>query len=60
MLHFVSEKKIRPVVGRVVGGIEDMEAIESVFEEMKDGRQFGKLVIEIGGGSKSDQSNSHL
>ena len=60
MLRFVSEKKIRPVVGRVVGTIENLEAIEGLFEEMKEGKQFGKLVVEIGTDSKSGQSRSLL
>ncbi|MCJ1392065.1 hypothetical protein MMC18_004932 [Xylographa bjoerkii] len=49
MVQFVREKKIRPVVDRVVGGIEDLEAIEGLFEALKSGRQFGKLVVRIQG-----------
>ncbi|MCJ1477739.1 hypothetical protein MMC13_006412 [Lambiella insularis] len=47
MVHFVREKKIRPVIDKVVGGIQNLEAIESLFEDLKEGRQFGKLVIRI-------------
>lgn len=47
MLAFVRAKKIRPVVSRVVRGLDNLEAIDSLFEDMKHGRQFGKLVIEL-------------
>lgn len=49
MVRFVDQKKIRPVVGRVVNGLDDLAAIESLFKDMEAGRQFGKLVIEISG-----------
>ncbi len=53
MVDFVKDKKIKPVVSRVVGGIENIEAIDGLFEDMKKGSQFGKLVVEIeGDGSK--------
>lgn len=55
MVAFVNEKKIRPVVSRVVKGIDNIREIDGLFEEMKKGSQFGKLVIEIqgeGGASK--------
>jgi len=53
MVAFVNEKKIRPVVSRVVKGIDNIEGINGLFEEMKNGSQFGKLVVEIGEGNKS-------
>ncbi len=54
MVAFVREKKIKPVVSRVVKGMENLEEIDGLFEDMKTGSQFGKLVIEIAGdgGSK--------
>jgi D-arabinose 1-dehydrogenase-like Zn-dependent alcohol dehydrogenase len=55
MVAFVNEKKIRPVVSRVVKGIDNIREIDGLFEEMKKGSQFGKLVVEIqgeGGSSK--------
>lgn len=52
MVDFVKEKKIKPVVSRVVKGIEDLEAIDGLFDDMKKGSQFGKLVVEIGEESK--------
>ncbi|KAL2137258.1 hypothetical protein VTI74DRAFT_6469 [Chaetomium olivicolor] len=47
MVDFVREHKIRPVVSRVVKGLDNIEGIDSLFEDMKAGRQFGKLVIQI-------------
>ncbi|KAJ4294764.1 Zinc-type alcohol dehydrogenase-like protein YogA [Collariella sp. IMI 366227] len=47
MVDFVNEHKIRPVVSRVVKGLDNLEGINSLFEDMKAGRQFGKLVIQI-------------
>jgi len=55
MVAFVNEKKIRPIVSRVVKGMENIKEIDELFQEMKKGSQFGKLVIEIqgqGGSSK--------
>lgn len=47
MIDFVKQHKLTPVVSRVVTGIDNFEAIEGLFEEMKSGTQFGKLVIKI-------------
>lgn len=47
MVEFVKEKKIKPVVSRVVKGLDNMPEIESLFDDMKRGAQFGKLVIEV-------------
>lgn len=48
MVRFVSEKKIRPVIARVVESeIDNLDAIEGLFDDLKEGRQFGKLVVEI-------------
>ncbi|KAL8303014.1 hypothetical protein RB597_005338 [Gaeumannomyces tritici] len=47
MLDFVAQHKLRPVVSRTVKGLECVEAIEGLFDELKAGKQFGKLVIEI-------------
>jgi NADPH:quinone reductase-like Zn-dependent oxidoreductase len=47
MVEFVREHKIRPVVSRTVKGIDNLEGIDGLFEDMKAGRQFGKLVIEF-------------
>ena len=47
MVEFVGKHKIRPVVSRVVKGLDNLEGIDSLFDDMKAGRQFGKLVIQI-------------
>jgi hypothetical protein len=31
----------------VSGGLDNTEGIDSLFEDMKAGKQFGKLVIEV-------------
>ncbi|AEO60563.1 hypothetical protein MYCTH_2309873 [Thermothelomyces thermophilus ATCC 42464] len=56
MVDFVKAHKIRPVVSRVVKGLDNLEGIDSLFEDMKAGRQFGKLVIQI----SEDDSSSKL
>lgn len=47
MVKFVSEKKIVPVVSRSVYGLQNIDGIDSLFEDMKSGSQFGKLVVEL-------------
>ncbi|KAF3360919.1 Fructose-1,6-bisphosphatase [Verticillium dahliae VDG1] len=47
MIAFVGEKKLVPVVSRVVKGLTNIEGIESLFRDMDEGKQFGKLVIEF-------------
>lgn len=47
MVAFVAKHKIRPVVSKTVRGLDDLDAIETLFTEMQKGQQFGKLVIEI-------------
>ncbi|KAI1142995.1 oxidoreductase [Hypoxylon sp. FL0543] len=47
MVEFVRKQQIRPVVSRVVKGLDNIEAIDGLFEDMRKGKQFGKLVIEI-------------
>lgn len=56
MVEFVREKKIRPVVSKVVKGIDNLEGIDDLFEDMKVGRQFGKLVIEFESGDSGSSS----
>jgi D-arabinose 1-dehydrogenase-like Zn-dependent alcohol dehydrogenase len=53
MVAFVNEKKVKPVVSRVVKGLDNLKEIDTLFEDMKKGSQFGKLVIEINGGASS-------
>ena len=54
MVDYVREKKIHPVISRVIQtGIDDLKAMDELFEDMKEGKQFGKLVIEFGKSSSS-------
>ncbi|KAK4119651.1 oxidoreductase [Parathielavia appendiculata] len=46
-VEFVGQHKIRPVVSRSVKGLDCVDAIEGLFDELKEGKQFGKLVVEI-------------
>uniref|UniRef100_A0AC62AEJ9 Trans-acting enoylreductase n=2 Tax=Pseudophialophora TaxID=1524836 RepID=A0AC62AEJ9_9PEZI len=47
MVAFVAEHKLRPVISRTVKGLDCVDAIDGLFEDLKGGKQFGKLVIEI-------------
>jgi D-arabinose 1-dehydrogenase-like Zn-dependent alcohol dehydrogenase len=55
MVAFVKEKKIRPIVSRVVKGLDNTKEIDTLFDDIKKGSQFGKLVIEIGEGTGSSK-----
>ena len=60
MVRFVSEKQIRPVVERVVSGIGNLKALDGLFDDLKEGRQFGKLVVQIDAGNKVDRRRQKL
>lgn len=47
MVEFVKAKRLHPIVSKVAEGIENIDAIEELFEDIKAGNQFGKLVIAI-------------
>ena len=47
MVSFVSTKNIRPIGSRRASGLDNLEEINGLFEDMKNARQFGKLVIEL-------------
>ena len=47
MIKFVAQNKVQPAVSRSVSGIDNLEGIDSLFEDMKNFNQFGKLVVEI-------------
>lgn len=57
MVKFVESKNTKPVVSRVVSGIDNLDGINSLFEDMKSSSQFGKLVVEI---SKEGGASSKL
>lgn len=56
MIAFVNEKKIRPIVSRTVQGLGNLKEIDTLFAEMEEGKQFGKLVIEINDGGADSPS----
>ncbi|KAJ5173406.1 hypothetical protein N7492_005999 [Penicillium capsulatum] len=54
MVDFIKAQKIQPVVSRVLKTeIDDLPALDGLFEDMKQATQFGKLVIEFGKSSDS-------
>jgi D-arabinose 1-dehydrogenase-like Zn-dependent alcohol dehydrogenase len=55
MVKFVGEKKIIPVVSRIVKGLDNLKDIDGLFEDMRIGSQFGKLVVEVVPGSNSSK-----
>lgn len=52
MVDFVRSNGIKPIVSHVVTGIENLDGINELFENMKSGSQFGKLVIDLSEPSK--------
>ncbi|KAH8427457.1 putative alcohol dehydrogenase [Aspergillus melleus] len=54
MVEFVKTNKIRPVVSRVLQtDLGDIAGLDALFQELKEGKQFGKLVVEFGKSSES-------
>lgn len=47
MVAFVREKKLKPIVSRTVHGL-DIAQIDTLFDDMKNASQFGKLVVSLG------------
>lgn len=55
MVDFVKSQKVHPVLSRVLQTeLDDLTGIDALFEDMKQAKQFGKLVIEFG--QSSNQS----
>lgn len=46
MVEFVRRTGLKPVVSRVIKGLDNLEELDALFEEMKQGSQFGKLVVQ--------------
>jgi D-arabinose 1-dehydrogenase-like Zn-dependent alcohol dehydrogenase len=56
MVDFVKAHKVRPVVSRVVQSeLSDIAALDGLFQDMKEGKQFGKLVLEFGKSSSGSK-----
>ncbi|KAJ5290804.1 hypothetical protein N7478_000055 [Penicillium angulare] len=54
MVDYVKAKSIHPVVSRTLKSeIDDLAGLDGLFEDMKQGKQFGKLVIDFGNTSSS-------
>lgn len=49
MLDFITRERVKPVISRTVQGLDNIQGIDSLFEDMKKGCQFGKLVIDMAG-----------
>ncbi|KAF2262152.1 NAD(P)-binding protein [Lojkania enalia] len=54
MVEFVKRKNLKPIVSRTVHGLDNIVAIDGLFEDMKNASQFGKLVVTIGKGSGTE------
>jgi len=54
MVQYVREKKLRPIVSRSVHGM-DIAQLDSLFEDMKNATQFGKLVVTLGENNKASK-----
>jgi D-arabinose 1-dehydrogenase-like Zn-dependent alcohol dehydrogenase len=54
MVDFVKKNNLKPVVSRTVHGM-DIEAIDGLFEDMKNASQFGKLVVTLGKNSRTSK-----
>ncbi|KAI9826012.1 MAG: hypothetical protein M1819_007467 [Sarea resinae] len=63
MVSFVATKQLRPIISRTVRlekGMDDLEKVDALFEDMKAGSQFGKLVIDILGEDVAGETTSKL
>ena len=47
MINFVKDSRIKPIISRTVKGLDCVDAIDDMFEDIRAGKQFGKLVIEM-------------
>lgn len=56
-IQFISDHKITPVVHTIVDGLEN---VETLFDVMKKGEQFGKLVANIGVGRVGETAKGKL
>lgn len=49
MVSFIAKTKAKPAISSVAHGL-DLNAVNELFDEMKKGSQFGKLVVEVSAG----------
>jgi D-arabinose 1-dehydrogenase-like Zn-dependent alcohol dehydrogenase len=47
MVQFIRDNNLHPVISRKIRGLDSLSAIDDLFLDMKNGSQFGKLVIEM-------------
>jgi D-arabinose 1-dehydrogenase-like Zn-dependent alcohol dehydrogenase len=59
MMEFVRDHNVRPVIDDVVPGL-DLDKIDSMFDTMKRGQQFGKLVVQIADTGEDNSGSSRL
>ncbi|KAF9781953.1 Zinc-type alcohol dehydrogenase-like protein YogA, partial [Fusarium sp. DS 682] len=57
MVAFVRQHRIKPIISRSVKGLDNLDAINGLFEDMRDSKQFGKLVIEISSPGDSETTS---
>jgi D-arabinose 1-dehydrogenase-like Zn-dependent alcohol dehydrogenase len=61
MVRFIGDNKLRPVISRTVHGLDNLSAIDELFLDMRNGLQFGKLVIDVDDSNgKSAQHDNKL
>lgn len=59
MVAFVRTHHIHPVISRVVQRqLDDLPALDSLFDDMRQAKQFGKLVVQFGAADAADAADS--
>lgn len=53
MIAFIDKHKLKPVISGVSKGLDNLDGINGLFDVMRQGKNFGKLVIEIDDGGAS-------
>lgn len=55
MVAFVQKHNLKPIVSKVAKGLDNIADVDSLFDDMSKGSQFGKLVIQIDGSGGSSK-----